>query len=334
MKYRFNIKLITFIFAFIFGLLLSIPSIFDTTGPKIVLGLDLQGGLSGLFNVNIDEAIKNQYSVIASRINAESNDKNVLIDYIKSNPKDVTFELIDVSQKDAMDRILKGIHGIDAIYDNGKYLIKFSTEEEILIKESIMQQSVDILRDRINIFGLTEPSVTRQGKENILIQLPGIKDSIQEKRILELILRPAFLKLMAVDEDRNNALNTIDDNQARQYGDIILPFVNNPDSKILLKEIAILDGSQITDARVMYDSASSAPIVSFTLNYSGSRIFADFSGNNIGKRLAIVLDNKVYSAPVINERIGGGTGQISGNFTLEEASNIVIALKSLSLIHI
>ena len=328
MKYRFNIKLIVFIFAFAFGLLLTIPSVFGTKGPKVVLGLDLQGGLSSLFNVNLNEAIKNKYSVIASRINAESNDKNVLLDYIKSNPKDITFELIDISQKDSMDNILKNIQGIDIVYNNGKYLIRFSKEEESLIKESVMQQSVDILRDRINIFGLTEPSITRQGKENILIQLPGIKDASEEKRIMELILRPAFLKMMAVDEDRINLLDSMDSNEAKKFGDVILPFINNPDSKILLKEIAILDGSQITDARVMYDGATNNPIVSFTLNYSGSRIFADFSGNNIGKRLAIVLDNKVYSAPVINERIGGGTGQISGNFTLEEASNIVIALKS------
>ncbi|MGN8436818.1 protein translocase subunit SecD, partial [Helicobacter pylori] len=97
--------------------------------------------------------------------------------------------------------------------------------------------------------------------------------------------------------------------------------------KILLKAIPILDGEMLTDAKVVYDQ-NNQPVVSFTLDAQGAKIFGDFSGANVGKRMAIVLDNKVYSAPVIRERIGGGSGQISGNFSVAQASDLAIALRS------
>lgn len=134
--------------------------------------------------------------------------------------------------------------------------------------------------------------------------------------------------MMAVDEDRNARVLTMSDEEARGFGDVILPFVENMESKILLKEIPILDGSMLTDARVAFDHQTNEPVISFSLNSVGAKIFGDFSGNNIGKRMAVVLDNKVYSAPVIRERIGGGSGQISGSFTAEEAKNVAIALRS------
>lgn len=324
----FNTRTNIFIFIFIFGLLLSIPSLFNTSGHKISLGLDLQGGVSMLFSVNLNDAIVNKYAVIASQINNEAHNKNILLDSIRSSDNNIYFELIDISKKKLLDEILNNIEGIVSEEINNKYTIKFSKNEEVFIKDSTIKQAIDVIRKRINIFGLTEPSVTKQGYNNILVQIPGIKNADEEREALDLIMRPAFLKMMAVDELKNDRVEYISDNEAREYGDIILPFVNNPDNKILLKEIPILDGSQITDARVAKDNNTNLPIIVFTLNSVGAKVFANFSGNNIGNRMAIVLDNKVYSAPVINERIGGGSGQISGAFSEEEASNIAIALRS------
>ncbi|MBD3808065.1 MAG: protein translocase subunit SecD, partial [Epsilonproteobacteria bacterium] len=118
--------------------------------------------------------------------------------------------------------------------------------------------------------------------------------------------------------------------EAATFGDVILKDVvtNEP---YLLKDVPILDGSMLTDASVGY-SQSNQPVINFELNSQGAKIFGDFSGKNVGKRMAIVLDNKVYSAPVINERIGGGKGQISGNFTQQEAHDIAIALRSGALL--
>jgi len=178
---------------------------------------------------------------------------------------------------------------------------------------------------------LSEPTVIRQGKDKIVVELPGIKTSAQEKRARELISKPANLELMAVDEKRADQVYTLSNEEAKELGDIILPDVKDPTKKYLLKQIPILNGSQITDARVMFDK-NNQPVISFTLSSMGADIFGDWTGKNVGKRLAVVLDGKVYSAPVVRERIGGGSGQISGSFSLDEAGNIAIALRSGALL--
>lgn len=331
MKKFFNIRTIVFLALFAFGAIFSIPSIFDTRGYKITLGLDLQGGIYFLLGVDANEAIKSRYSLIATQINYETHDKNILIDSLKTLDDGVRFELLDSAQQSELESILGNIKGIIISETSGVYEISFTKEEMILIKNSAIDQAVDTIRNRLDIYGLTEPSITKQGEENILVQLPGIKSQEEEQNALDLIIRPAQLKMMAVDEDRNPRLSVLTSDEVASYGDVILPFVDfvsgESSDKILLKEIPILDGSMITDARVAYDERGQ-PVISFTLNAVGAKIFGDFSGANVGKRMAVVLDNKVYSAPVIRERIGGGSGQISGSFSAEEAKNIAIALRS------
>lgn len=331
MKKFFNIRTIIFLALFAFGAIFSIPSIFDTRGYKITLGLDLQGGIYFLLGVDANEAIKSRYSLIATQINYETHDKNILIDSLKTLDDGVRFELLDSAQQSELENILNNIKGIIISETSGVYEISFTKEEMILIKNSAIDQAVDTIRNRLDIYGLTEPSITKQGEENILVQLPGIKSQEEEQNALDLIIRPAQLKMMAVDEDRNPRLSVLTSDEVASYGDVILPFVDfvsgESSDKILLKEIPILDGSMITDARVAYDERGQ-PVISFTLNAVGAKIFGDFSGANVGKRMAVVLDNKVYSAPVIRERIGGGSGQISGSFSAEEAKNIAIALRS------
>lgn len=331
MKKFFNIRTIIFLALFAFGAVFSIPSIFDTRGYKITLGLDLQGGIYFLLGVDANEAIKSRYSLIATQINYETHDKNILIDSLKTLDDGVRFELLDSAQQSELESILGNIKGIVVSETSGVYEISFTKEEMILIKNSAIDQAVDTIRNRLDIYGLTEPSITKQGEENILVQLPGIKSQEEEQNALDLIIRPAQLKMMAVDEDRNPRLSVLTSDEVASYGDVILPFVDfvsgESSDRILLKEIPILDGSMITDARVAYDERGQ-PVISFTLNAVGAKIFGDFSGANVGKRMAVVLDNKVYSAPVIRERIGGGSGQISGSFSAEEAKNIAIALRS------
>jgi len=118
--------------------------------------------------------------------------------------------------------------------------------------------------------------------------------------------------------------------EAKSFGDVILPDVNT-DEKYLLRAIPVLDGSMLTDEKVGFDE-SNQPVINFTLNGQGAKIFGDFTGKSVGKRMAVVLDNKVYSAPNINERIGGGRVQISGRFELSEAHDLAIALRSGALL--
>ncbi|WP_276709416.1 protein translocase subunit SecD, partial [Campylobacter rectus] len=146
------------------------------------------------------------------------------------------------------------------------------------------------------------------------------------------IAKAAHLQLMAVDEKRQSQAGSMSKAEAESYGDIIYPDVKNEQIKYIVKNVPVLDGAMLTDARVAFDQRTNSPIISFTLNAEGARIFGDFTGANVGKRLAIVLDGKVYSAPSINERIGGGSGQISGGFSVEEAHDVAIALRSGALL--
>lgn len=327
MKKSFNSKLFFFIIAALFGIALSIPSIFQTQGPKITLGLDLQGGLNLLLGVKTEEAIKTRYSSLASGINFYALEEQILLDGLSAQEDSVSFELLDSNEKTKIDNYLKEIQGLNVNENNLKYTITFTEVEIINIENYAIEQAIGNIRNRLDQFGLSEPSVTKQGEDSILVQLPGIKTQEEEQRALELISKGGHLQMMAVDEARNARVNTMTPLEAESYGDVILPFVNNPSQKILLKAIPILDGAMLTDARAAYDQ-NGQPIINFTLNAQGGKIFGDFSGKNVGNRMAVVLDGKVYSAPVIRERIGGGSGQISGGFSVQEASDIAIALRS------
>lgn len=321
-----NFRLLVFIACSIFGLLLSIPSFTNIQGPRVNLGLDLQGGLTMLLEVKTSEAVKSRYSSLATALNYEAKKEKILIRNIKVNDNSLSFKLLDVDEKLKIDKFLNDFGGLETHYSDGQYSLSFTQAQIAQISQNAIDQAIGTIRNRLDLFGLSEPSVTRQGKENILVALPGIKNAQEEKRAIDLISKSAHLQMMAVDEERVNRSNMMSESEAQRLGDVLLPFVNSQE-KILLKAVPIIDGEMITDAKVGYDQ-NSQPIVSFSLDSKGSKIFGDFSGANIGKRMAIVLDGKVYSAPVIRERIGGGSGQISGNFTPDEASDLAIALRS------
>ncbi|WP_027327160.1 protein translocase subunit SecD [Helicobacter pametensis] len=321
-----NYRLIVFIISGLVGLFLSLPSFTSMSGPRINLGLDLQGGLTMLLDVDTQKAVQSKYDSLATAISFETKEQKILLDRMEVGENILHFELLDPDEKQKMDDILTKLGGLDVLYEQGKYQVVFTLEEKERIEKSAIDQAIGTIRNRLDLFGLAEPSVTRQGQENILVQLPGIKTQAEEKRAINLISKSAHLQMMAVDEARNMRVENMSDAEAKQYGDVILPYVDGG-QKILLKAVPIIDGEMITDARVAYDQ-NSQPVVSFSLDSRGAQIFGDFSGNNVGKRMAIVLDGKVYSAPVIRERIGGGSGQISGNFTPQEASDLAIALRS------
>lgn len=327
MKKAFNTKLLFFVIATLFGIALSVPSIFQTQGPKITLGLDLQGGLNLLLGVKTEDAIKTRYGSLASQINYYALDEQILLDGLNARENSVSFELLDSNEKVKVDAYLKTIPGLNVAENHLNYTISFTETEIMNLKNFAIEQAIGNIRNRLDQFGLSEPSVTKQGEDAILVQLPGIKTQEEEQRALELISKGGHLQMMAVDEARNARVSSMTDLEAQSYGDVILPFVDDEKQKILLKAIPILDGAMLTDARAAYDQ-NGQPVINFTLNAQGGKIFGDFSGKNVGNRMAIVLDGEVYSAPVIRERIGGGSGQISGGFSVQQASDIAIALRS------
>ncbi|GHH40026.1 protein translocase subunit SecD [Helicobacter pylori] len=325
----FNPRLIVFICALLLGVGFSVPSLLETKGPKITLGLDLRGGLNMLLGVQTDEALKNKYLSLASALEYNAKKQNILLKDIKSSLEGISFELLDEDEAKKLDALLLELQGhsqFEIKKEAEVYSVKLTPLEQEELRKNTILQVIGIIRNRLDQFGLAEPVVIQQGKEEISVQLPGIKTLEEERRAKELISSSANLQMMAVDEDHNKDAMKMTDLEAQKLASVLLSDVEMG-GQILLKAIPILDGEMLTDAKVVYDQ-NNQPVVSFTLDAQGAKIFGDFSGANVGKRMAIVLDNKVYSAPVIRERIGGGRGQISGNFSVAQASDLAIALRS------
>nr|BCI57895.1 preprotein translocase subunit SecD [Helicobacter pylori] len=325
----FNPRLIVFIFALLLGVGFSVPSLLETKGPKITLGLDLRGGLNMLLGVQTDEALKNKYLSLASALEYNAKKQNILLKDIKSSLEGISFELLDEDEAKKLDALLVELQGhsqFEIKKEAEFYSVKLTPLEQEELRKNTILQVIGIIRNRLDQFGLAEPVVIQQGKEEISVQLPGIKTLEEERRAKDLISKSAHLQMMAVDEEHNKDAMNMTDLEAQKLGSVLLSDAEMG-GKILLKAIPILDGEMLTDAKVVYDQ-NNQPVVSFTLDAQGAKIFGDFSGANVGKRMAIVLDNKVYSAPVIRERIGGGSGQISGNFSVAQASDLAIALRS------
>ena len=322
---KVSYRLVVFGLALIFGIVFSIPTFTNSDGAKVKLGLDLQGGMYLLLGVKYEEAIKSKLKTTAATIRYISQKNELYTDDIFVNDKKVSFVLLDKDDMAKMDKELKSFVGYkikkDIQKDEVLYNIALTPEEIINTKQNAIDQAIQTIRSRLDAFGLGEPSVTKQGKDKIVVELPGIKTKAEEDRARKLISTAAHLELMKVDKSRNPSTNE----EAQQYGDKILDSQDGS-RKYVVKELPILDGSMVTDARVGYNQANQ-PVINFTLNSEGAKIFGDWTGKNVGEYLAIVIDNKVLSAPVIKERIGGGAGQITVTDP-QEAHDLAIALRS------
>ena len=192
-----------------------------------------------------------------------------------------------------------------------------------------VEQALETIRNRIDQFGVSEPDIRIQGERRILVQLPGIKDT---KRAKGLIGKTALLEFKLLDEDHDvqAALN----GNVPATSEILYEVKEDPATHhvrkipFLVKKRTALTGAYLTDAKVQIDSQYNEPYVSITFDKKGARLFARITGENVKKRLAIVLDDNVYSAPVIQEKIEGGEARITGNFTTDEARDLAIVLRA------
>lgn len=329
---KLNYRLVIFLIAIAFGLVFSAPSLLQTdSGKKITLGLDLQGGLYMLLGVKTDEAINSRVKSIASGVKNFSEKKDILLESLSVEDDTIHIKLLDKDESKNINTFLSEMKGTKVDIKDVDIFISLTNEEKLRTKEQAISQAIETIRNRLDQFGLAEPTVAKQGEDKILVELAGIKSAEEEQRARELISKAAKLELMAVDEDRFSRVHSLSTAEAATYGDVILEDVSDSQKKYLLKELPILDGSMLSDAHVGFNQ-NNHPVINFSLNGEGTAIFGDFTGKSVGKRLAIVLDGKVYSAPVINERIGGGSGQISGSYSVVEAKDLAIALRSGSLL--
>jgi preprotein translocase subunit SecD len=195
-------------------------------------------------------------------------------------------------------------------------------------KKLAVDQALETIRNRIDQFGVAEPDIRRQGEKRILIQLPGISDP---ERAKDLIGRTALLEFKLVDDAHD--VNAAVKGDVPAGSEVLYRVEKNAETgrvtkqPFLLKKRTLLTGANLTNARVDFDQFN-VPFVSITFDKRGARDFERITGDNVNKRLAIVLDDKVESAPVIQEKIAGGKARITGNFTLDEAKDLAIVLRA------
>ena len=208
-------------------------------------------------------------------------------------------------------------------------LLILNPKARVRVMKLAADQALETIRNRIDQFGVTEPDIRPQENHRILVQLPGIKDP---ERAIELIGKTALLEFKLVDEE--NSLEAALKGNIPPGREILYQVSVDPktgrQTKIpyLLKRRTLLTGEYLTDARVEIDSQYNEPYVSLSFNARGARLFERITGENVGKKLAIVLDNNVDSAPEIRDKISGGRAQITGRFTMDEARDLAIVLRA------
>ena len=212
-----NYRVVIFSFALIFGVVFSIPSLTQSdAGKKITLGLDLQGGLHMLLGVKTEEAVTSHIKSVAATTKYILDEQEIIFDELRINDDLISFEILDKDDLLKTKEIIgKEVLGIVLTENNLKFSLKLTPEEIIATEKNAIAQAVDTIRNRLDMFGLAEPTVAKQGKDKILVEVPGIKTAEDEQRIRELIGRSAVLQMMAVDEDRDSRVLTMSNGEAK-----------------------------------------------------------------------------------------------------------------------
>jgi preprotein translocase subunit SecD len=314
----------------IFGVLVA--SLYFIFTKPLKLGLDLQGGMSITLQVDVDHVIKTQYQQLLKDIESKLKDKG--IDVLSGkvlDTKGVVVSLLDPTKIDKAISILKDeFPQIDISEENGNLFIKFSDWELRRIKNLTMQQAVETLRNRIDEFGTLSPNIARKGDNRILVELPGVVDPERAKAIIGKTAQLELKEVIDFAYSKEELLKRYPDGLPE--GTEILPGVpEKRDGQViqewyLVKKTPLITGAMLKDARATVDQGGK-PAVNFELTSEGAKIFGEATAKMIGKRLAIVLDNKVISAPVIRSRISS-SGQITGDFTTEEANDLAVVLRA------
>ncbi len=318
----------------------SMPSWWKVLMPErgIALGLDLQGGLHLVFEVDGDRAVEISTERFAQYLRVKAKDNDI--------GSEITVQGLDIvvdPASDALDTIVNQDFSILERAGPGRY--RLPEREVSFIKDTSLDQALETIRNRIDQFGVAEPNIHKQGSNEIVIQLPGVKDP---KRAIDIIGKTAQLEFLLVDDKsplaaelprsiaigEEAALLSEFANRISADNVILFQRIVEPSTEevfkvpFLLKSEVMLTGDLLSEARVSIDTRYNEPYVSLSFNDQGARIFEQQTGAHINERMAIVLDGNVYSAPVIREKIAGGNAQVSGSFTTEEARDLVIVLKA------
>ena len=328
------------------GIVVVIPNFFsrDTVAswpswlPKqqVVLGLDLQGGAYLLYEVDQKDYVEKRLRTLVSDVRkAMLESPRIGYTGLGVQGNGVQLRIRDLSQlDDARKRLGKlqnplsasllgggGVNEFDlSVSADGLARYTYSQDGLAQRVRQIVQQSIEVINRRINELGTTEPSIQRQGNDRILVEAPGLGDP---ERLKAIVGQTAQLTFQLVHD-------TIPTEPPRtpSPGTVILPSAENPATSYVLDDTSLMTGEDLVDAQASFDQRTNQPVVNFRLSTSGAQKFGTVTQQNVGRQFAIVLDNKVISAPVIREPILGGSGQISGNFTVQSANDLAILLRA------
>ena len=318
-----------------------LPTIQPSLWPhkKINLGLDLQGGMHLVLEVESQEAVNSSIERTAQDIKSGLKEQNI------------RYKQIERTGGDKISIIIKGDQNIQKFesYLNDEYkdlrqvsrsvaddtlteVLDFPDTESARIKTMAVDQALETIRNRIDQFGVSEPDIRRQGEERILVELPGIQDV---QRAKDLIGQTALLEFKLVDDTINAAdakADSLPPDRQLLYETKVDPTTHRTiKTPFVVYKHALLSGSYLTDAKVQISSQYNEPYVAIDFDKKGAKLFETITGENVNKRLAVVLDDKVQTAPVIKERIAGGAAVINGQFTTDEARDLAIVLRAGSL---
>lgn len=299
---------------------------------KMRLGLDLQGGSYLQLEIDMKGALNDRLVSQVNEVRSLLRQKKIAFQNLTSaleeeTPK-VKFDLRDLKDVDAAEKELKSLQDM-VISINGLHVTLTMNAQEIFrLKRSIVDQSISIIERRVDQVGTTEPEVTSQGTDRIVVQLPGLDDP---ERVKALINKTAKLTFHLVEG--MVGASDIEAGFKAPPGTKLVPnderdVTDDPSIYFIVSKQALLTGDSLVDAKQSFDTQHNKVIVSFQFDPAGGRKFAELTRENVGRQFAMVLDNKVISAPNINEPITGGHGMISGNFTIQSANDLAVLMRA------
>ena len=320
----FFIFLISFLF-----ILFASSNIFKFTNEllnkKINLGLDLQGGSYLLLEIDNTPVIEQKLQNLTITIRNYFKEKNIKIKNIKLNDQKLSFTVDEQYKKIILDEFSDEesninpyyqrfkTHQLDIIENSNSFTVSYSNQGIIELKTSSQDQALEIVRRRIDEIGTNEPNILKRGNDRILVELPGLDDPMRIKSLL--------------GKTANLTFRFVTNNTEDSFGAEKLKYEESSEEAMVSKRI-ILSGDNLLDAQPRMNNETNETVVSFTLDRVGAKRFGKATSTGIGKQLAIVLDGKIISAPVIRDTIASGSGQISGGFTFQSATDLALLLRS------
>ena len=292
---------------------------------KINLGLDLQGGSYLLLEIDNNPLIDQKLQNFSIQLRNYYKEKNIKIKNLKINDQKIFFTISDMDKKKFITDFINEESDINPYYprfkshqfdlkdENDFIILNFSKQGLIELKTSSQDQALEIVRRRVDEVGTNEPNILKRGNDRILVELPGLDDPMRIKSLL--------------GKTANLSFRFVSLSDTGTFGSEKLKFEDTEEEAIVSKRI-IMSGDNLLDAQPRMDSQTNETVVTFTLDRVGAKRFGKATATGIGRQLAIVLDGKIISAPVIRDTIASGSGQISGGFTFQSATDLALLLRS------